>query len=153
MNAAPSIPPATSASLASAVALLEQGERIDRLSCLLTAVALAALVAMGLAGMQEPAAAVLLALSVVIGLLELYFAVRVGFDARLFRRLADPGAGFDLGDLDDALTASGLPPANKAARPLKQRSAGACRLLYRQAGSLALQVVLLLLGAVAMMLV
>jgi hypothetical protein len=52
-----------------------------------------------------------------------------------------------LANLDAALTTIGLMPAGKAGRPLEARVAGACRLFYQQAGSLALQVALFLLGA------
>ena len=44
--------------------------------------------------------------------------------------------------------AIGLVPASKTGRPLEARVAGACRLFYQQAGSLALQVALFRLGAV-----
>ena len=92
----------------------------------------------------------LLALSVLAGVAELYLALRVGFDAALFRRLADATVAgtLELAKLDAALTAHGIVAGGKAGRPLEARVAGACRLLYQQAGSLVLQIVLFLLGAV-----
>jgi len=51
-----------------------------------------------------------------------------------------------LAELDAALTSMGLLPAGKAGRPIDQRVAGACRLFYRQAVMVGLQLVLFLLG-------
>jgi hypothetical protein len=124
--------------LAAAAAWLDQGRRIDRLSRLLTASALAALVAIAVLGAPKLMVVALLALSVLAGVAELYLALRVGFDA----------GTLELANLDAALTTLGLLPAGKAGRLLEARVAGACSLLYQQAGSLALQIALLLLGAV-----
>jgi len=136
--------------LAAAAAWLDQGRRIDRLSRLLTVMALAALVAIAVLGAPKLMVVGPLGLSVLVGAAELYLAVRVGFDAALFRRLAEAAdAGtLELANLDVALTTMGLLPAGKAGRPLQARVAGACSLLYQQAGSLALQLALFLLGAV-----
>jgi hypothetical protein len=136
--------------LAAAAALLDQGRRIDKLSRLLTVTALAALVAIAVLGAPRLMVVALLGLSVLAGAVELYLAVRVGFDAALFRRLAEAAdAGtVELADLDAALTSMGLLSAGKAGRPLAARVAGACSLLYQQAGSLVLQIALFLLGAV-----
>jgi hypothetical protein len=120
------------ASLAAAAALLAQGRGLDRLSRLLTVTALAALVAVAVLGAPKLMVVALLALSVLAGVNELYFAVRVGFDAALFRRLADAAETSELTSLDQALIAIGLLPADKAGRPLEQRIAGACRLFYKQ---------------------
>jgi hypothetical protein len=136
--------------LVSAVSLLDQGRGIDRLSRLLTAAALAALVGIAVWGVHQPVPVALLALAVLAGVVEVYLAIRVGFDAALFRHLADAAetGTRDLANLDAALMAIGLVPASKAGRPLEARVAGACRLFYQQAGSVALQVALFLLGAV-----
>ena len=133
--------------LASAAAWLDQGRRVDRLSRLLTVTALLALVAIAVLGAPKLMVVALLGLSVLAGAAELYLAVRVGFDAALFRRLAEAGT-LELANLDAALTTMGLLPAGKAGRPLEARVAGACSLLYQQAGSLLLQIALFLLGAV-----
>ena len=136
--------------LVSAVSLLDQGLGIDRLSRLLTAAALIALIGIAVWGVHHPVPVSLLALSVLAGVVEVYLAIRVGFDAALFRHLADAAetGTRDLANLDAALMAIGLVPASKTGRPLEARVAGACRLFYQQAGSLALQVALFLLGAV-----
>ena len=116
----------------------------------MTAAALLALVAIGFTGVHQPLTVATLGLSVLAGVAQLYFGLRVGFDAALFRGLADAtviGAP-ELAKLDAALTTMGLLPAGKAGRPLEQRVAGACRLFYKQAGSLVLQIALFLLGAI-----
>lgn len=130
------------------VALLDQGAGIDRLSCLLTVTALAGLVAISVTGPSPPMLVLMLALSALAGLVETYLAMRVGFDAALFRKLAQtPDVGPEkLAEPDAALTSLRLLPAGKAGRPLEARIAGARRLFYRQAGALALQCLLLLLG-------
>jgi hypothetical protein len=135
--------------LATVVALLDQSAGLDRLSRLLTVTALAGLMAISVTGVWLPLLAVMLGLSALAGMLAAYFAMRVGFDAALFRRLAeapDPDSQ-GLAELDGALTSLGLLPANKAGRPLEARVAGARTLFYRQGGALALQSLLLLLGA------
>jgi len=135
--------------LDAAVALLDQGAGIDRLSRLLTVTALAGLVAISVSGTWQPMVALMLAVSALAGLVEAYLAMRVGFDAALFRKLAettvvDPEK---LAELDAALTSLRLLPAGKAGRPLEPRIAGARRLFFQQAGALALQCLLLILGA------
>ncbi|WP_156963922.1 hypothetical protein [Muricoccus aerilatus] len=81
------------------------------------------------------------------GLAETWLALRVGFDARCFRRIAgtadDPGlVGFDA-----TLRRLGLMPQDKAGRSLAPRLAGAKRLLARQGIALLAQVGLALLAA------
>jgi hypothetical protein len=133
--------------LASAAALLDQGERIDWLSRASLVTALAALAAFGILGVK-PAAAALLATSVLTGVAELYLAVRVGFDAALFRRLADTPAAVDFAKLDGALTTLGILAPGKTARTLAQRTSGALRLFRCQASLAAAQTLLFLAGAV-----
>jgi hypothetical protein len=137
--------------LASAAALLDQGERIDWLSRALIITALAALAAFGIFDVSKPAAAALLATSVLTGAAELYFAVRVGFDAALFRRLADTPAAVDFAKLDGALTVLGLLATAKAGRTLAQRTHGAVRLFRYQMGLAAAQTALFMIGAVLAM--
>jgi hypothetical protein len=134
--------------LASAAALLDQGERIDWLSRASLVTALTALAAFGILGVNKPAAAALLATSVLTGIAELYLAVRVGFDAALFRRLADTPAAVDFAKLDGALTTLGILAPGKTARTLAQRTSGALRLFRCQASLAAAQTLLFLAGAV-----
>jgi hypothetical protein len=137
--------------LASTAALLDQGERIDRISRAVTVTALATLAAFGVFDVDKPAAAVLLASSVLIGVAASYLAIRVGFDAALFRRMADAPDLPDFSKLDGALTTLGLLAAAKAGRPLGERTNGACRLLRCLAGLAVAQLVLFLIGAVLAM--
>jgi hypothetical protein len=129
-----------------ASALLRQGRTIDRLSRLLTVAALVLLISSRGLGVAAPALVVTLALAVLAGLAEAYFAFRVGFDADLFDRLRNP-ARMDLASLDAALVQLGMLPASRTGRPLEQRIAGAQRLLYKQGAALMIQIVVLLCGA------
>jgi hypothetical protein len=130
--------------LAAAAGLLDQGEVIDRLSRPLTIAALIGLVA-GLGvelGALLTAGLLLVALA---GLMETYLALRTGFDAALFHRLAgDEEGALDLGQLDAALLKLGL--LSKAGREIEPRVLGARRLLTLQGVALALQVAVVVFG-------
>jgi len=126
-------PPAWLAAVCAA--LLAQGQRIDALSRLLTVGALL------LAPFAPQNALAGLGLVVAAGILQLYLAIRVGFDAALFGRLADMT---DLAGMDAALLQLALIPAAKAGRSLAPRLAGARRLLRGQRLALALQLAALL---------
>ena len=128
--------------------LLDQGRILDRLSRLLTAAALAAAL-LSPASTRERSALVLalLGLAALAGLAECWLAVRAGFDATLFRRLADPAVPLDLRGLDATLRRLALLPEAKAGRPLEARCAGATRLLFRQSAAVLAQVLLLLAAA------
>lgn len=137
--------------LAATADLLGQGRSIDRLSRPITAAALIGLV--WLAGPGRPfwtALAPVLVLVTVAGLAEAYLALRVGFDAALFHRLAGEAKdGFlNMPAFDAAMTRLGLLPGAKAGRPVAERCAGARRLLVAQGVALATQVALAVLGAV-----
>jgi hypothetical protein len=134
--------------LASAAALLDQGECIDWLSRALMVLSLATLAAFGILDITKPVPAALLASSVLMGIAELYFAIRVGFDAALFRRLADTPAAVDFAKLDGALTTLGILAPGKTARTLAQRTSGALRLFRCQASLAAAQTLLFLAGTV-----
>jgi hypothetical protein len=125
-------------------ALLRQGRTIDRFSQLITVAALILLIASIMMGAPKP----VLALAILAGVAEVYFAVRVGFDAALFERLCDPAA-MDLVALDAGLTRLGLAPASRSDRPLGERIAGARRLFYKQGAALLIQIGALVFGAAA----
>jgi hypothetical protein len=132
---------------AAAAALLDQGQRADRLSRPITAASALVLL---LPAFMEPPPVLLttsLALIVLLGLVELYLAIRVGFDAALFRRLAVAPDGFDCARLDRALSRLGLMPEARTGRPMIERVAGARRLLAWQGRTLAAQILLVLVGA------
>jgi hypothetical protein len=125
-------------------ALRAQGSGLDRLSRALTAAALIGLLILPASfGLPPGWPAAILAAVALVGLAELFFAGRVGFDAALF------AAAPDLAALDRALLALRLMPEARAGRPLAERAQGARRLLYRQGLCLAAQAALILAGAAA----
>jgi len=133
---------------AAAVALLDQGQRADRLSRPITAAsALVLLLLPAFLGPPPVLSTTILALVVLLGLIELYLAIRVGFDAALFRRLAAAPEEFDRARLDRALSRLGLMPEAKTGRPIIERIAGARRLLAWQGMTLVAQILLALFGA------
>ena len=135
------------ATCAAAAAFLAQGRLIGGLSRLLTAGALLLLVALEIFGPTPPTAtAIALLAAIALGLVERYFAFRVGFDAALFARLADDPYA-TLPHLDRAFVDLGLLPREKAGRTLQVRFAGARKLLLRQAAAAILQVLALIAAA------
>ena len=132
--------------LATMSALLEQGRNIDRLSCSMILGALVALTGIVIFGAAELVLGLMLALSILVGVINLYFSVRVGFDAVIFRQLATAKDGVQ--GLDDALENLGLLSPKKAGRPLQARIAGARRLFYGQILTTLLQVVLIFIGVI-----
>jgi hypothetical protein len=121
--------------------LLAHGSGVHRLSAVLTVVALASVPAMALVRPDRPAMA-LATLAVLAGLAELWFALRVGFDARTFARLAR--GDITASDFDAAMATLELMPAGKTGRPIAARAGGALRLLAWQAALLLAQVALLI---------
>src|SRR5439155_7040838 len=111
---------------ATAAALLDQRTRADGLSRLLTAAALVMLMLLPvLWGQPAWLLPVILVLVAMAGLAEIYLAVRVGFDAALFRQIASNPNGFDLERLDWALTRLELVAEVRAGRSIDARVAGA----------------------------
>jgi hypothetical protein len=127
-------------------ALLDQGRKLQALSLVLTGVAILAAL-----GPQpgRPQMQIAVAASILLGVVALYFAIRVGLDARLMHRLAvqaDDGR-LDLARFDAGLTLAGLRPATASTRTLGDRIAGASALLRNQALATAAQLVVLVGGA------
>ena len=131
-----------------AVAFLEQGRIIDRLSRALTASAIVSiLIALAIAAHPPRVLVGVASVAAFAGFAEMYFAVRVGFDASLFRRVADAEGLLDFAATDAALEAIGLMAPAKCGRPAEARIAGARRLFRFQVLALAAQVLSLLIGA------
>lgn len=132
--------------LAAAADLLDQGQIASRLSTALTAIAGAALMLPIFPGADVLAP--IAALVAVTGLAELALAMRVGFNAALFRRLAADAAAdrLDRDASDAGLAALRLMPAGKAGRPIAARFLGARRLLWAQVITLLVQVALAIAG-------
>ncbi|MBR0655513.1 hypothetical protein [Plastoroseomonas arctica] len=130
--------------------LLAQGRRIDRLSRPLTLLAAAALLLAPLLPVAPMRGALIpLALVVVLGLGQAFYAVRAGFDAGLFAALGSDRPPATLARLDAALVRLRLMPEAKAGRTLEARLAGAARLLRRQAAVLLGQLLACLGAALA----
>jgi hypothetical protein len=131
-----------------AAALLDQGRTVDRLSRPLTAAALIAVLICPAIAKQPPwilfGSAVLVTLA---GLAQTYFAIRVGFDAALFRQLASASDAPDFAGIDVALTRLGLLRATQLHRPAGVRVAGAKRLLRFQTLALVAQMLCIEAGA------
>ena len=124
-----------------AAALLDQGRTVDRLSRPLTAAALIAVLICPAIAKQPPWIVIGSAMLVTLaGLAETYFAIRVGFDAALFRRLASASDAPDFAGIDVALARLGLLRATPLDRPAGARVAGAERLLRFQTLALVAQV-------------
>lgn len=130
--------------------MLDQTGRIDALSRGLTIISLIGLLAIG-ATTDHPGVVrmTLLVLAGLVGLAELYFSIRVGLDAALFRQLAAVAPTPDWVAFDAALLRLLLLPPAKAGRPPEARIAGARRLLHAQAIALIMQAGLFVAGACA----
>lgn len=130
-----------------AAALLDQGRIVDRLSRLLTAAALAAIL-IGSAMATRPPWILIgsAALVTLTGLVETYLAIRVGFDAALFNHVANAPEAPDFASVDAALAQLGLLPTTTHGRPAGVRIAGARRLFRLQTLFLAAQVLSVLAG-------
>jgi len=116
--------------IAAAAYLLDRGRVVDGLSRLLTAAALLVLLlpAVLSASPQRLAAGILAAVAL-LGILETFLAVRVGFDAALFHRLSTRPDAIDFDNLDSALMRLGLVRAGRPEQSTADRVAGASRLL------------------------
>lgn len=117
--------------------LLRQGRTLERASRLLGMAGLLAGGAQALSGPPHLPFGLLCLGVFLLWLTQLYWALRVAFDAELFDRLA--GSDTPLPTLDSALRELGLKPAGQDSRTLPARCLGALRLLRRQALLLAAQ--------------
>jgi len=132
--------------LAAAADLLDQGQIVNRLSLAVTAIAIAVLL---LPVFPASSATVPTAIIVaLVGLVEIFLALRVSLNAALLRRLANDAADdrLDVAAFDSALLALKLTPAGGAGQPIARRFAGTRRLLVWQSTSLAVQVVVAVIG-------
>jgi hypothetical protein len=143
---------ATPMLLACVACLLDQARTVDRWSRSLTvAVVIAIVIHPAIPGPTSPALAVFAILVVLAGIVEAYFAIRVGFDAALFRQLADAPQPAAFGDLDQALSDLGLVPPVTRSRPAEVRIAGAKRLMRLQVAALTVQLLSVIGGAGAVL--
>ncbi|WP_207885811.1 hypothetical protein [Pseudomonas sp. 30_B] len=114
--------------------LLRRGSSLNGLSSALTVLALA----LGFYGVLMASATLAFSLSmallVLLGLVQKFYAMRVALDADLFEAMANAGDALPekTRQLDDALAIYAGVPADKAGRPWSERSRGALALLRRQ---------------------
>lgn len=114
--------------------LLRRGSSLNGLSSALTVLALA----LGFYGVLMASATLAFSLSmallVLLGLVQKFYAMRVALDADLFEAMSNAGDALPekTRQLDDALAIYAGVPADKAARPWSERSRGALALLRRQ---------------------
>ena len=127
-----------SARVASALCAASRWCAAASLLMTLTAFALGAAAGEG----AEVGASAALALVVVIGALQIYLAMRIEFDRRIFERVAEAAQGWD--GFDQAMRELGLMAREKAGRPPAARAAGLATLVRWHAGLLAAQLVLAL---------
>jgi hypothetical protein len=130
--------------VAGAACLLDQGRVVDGLSRLLTGAALLVLllpIVLPASPQRLPVA--ILAAVALLGMVETFYAVRVGFDAALLHWLSAGPEGVDFDTLDKALVRLGLVGEPRPERSTADRVAGAFRLLQRLAVMLGLQVALI----------
>ena len=122
-----------------AAALLRQTRMIGTVSSALTAVGFAALLA--LSWLEPKTVALAVAAGVcVAGLVQLFLAVRVGFDAAIFAAFADnTEAGLQPGSFDRALQSLGLAGPADSGRDMAARAGGAMRLPRLQVAAVAVQ--------------
>lgn len=122
--------------------LLAQGRHLRNLSLIVLAAALLGLMSRDMGAHAVPA---WLLLSLGAGLAQLYYAVRVDFDAKLLAALADRGDdGINAAQrLDTTLIALGLLPRDRAGRDWPARWRGARGLLRNQALCLLAQLAML----------
>jgi len=126
--------------------LLAQGRIIHAGSMLATFVGLLALAGSALVADLASVVCVAWASSAaLLGLIESYFAIRVGFDRALFRRV---GHGLSLDTLDSSLAALDLIDEDGQGAAFTRRKRGCMRLLAWQAGVTVAQYILIIIGAI-----
>ncbi len=126
------------------MALLRSLRWASLLSVLLTSTALYALIAHSMGSIHHTW---LMVITFVTGLVEVYVAIRVEFDARLLDRLADADRA-QWRAFDAAMMQLGLLSPATAGRSLAERLRGMRRLARLQIALLALQAVLLLVAVI-----
>lgn len=126
--------------------LLRRGHAIDMLSTGLALIGALIGATQLMFSVHHPWASGLGAALLLLGALQKYWALRIGFDADLLQRIADSPLPLKHNTLllDQALKALGLQPAAKSARSWDERARGVFRLLYLQIALVVLQLTLML---------
>jgi len=134
--------------LLTAAMLLEQAAIVNQLSRLFTAGAAGALLVLPAAGITIPRLTLsCAAVALAAGVAEAYLAVRVGFDAAVFRQYAEHD-DCDFTRIDVALQTLRLRPNGDFGRSVASRFAGSKRLLSLQVLMCLVQMASAVIGAV-----
>ena len=138
--------------LAATADLLDQAQAMNRLSVAFTAIGVGVMLVP-----LFPASESLLPIAgivVLVGLIQLALAMRVGFDAALLRRLSVDAAAdrLDMAGADAALAALSFMPGSKPAKPIPRRCADARFRFVLQALALLAQAGLAVFGGIGMLL-
>ncbi len=137
-------------SITSCVSLLEQSSKFHFLSIGLTMSASIILLAASVFSQLSNTWFIILFLVILLGAIEVFYAIRVGFDKRLLALLVIDGVETDtlLTRLDEALTALKLLPKDKAGRDISKRLLGCIKLFKLQLGLCYLQLLVVVAAAV-----
>ncbi|QRY80770.1 hypothetical protein JVX91_06595 [Pseudomonas sp. PDNC002] len=132
--------------------LLRRGSSLNGLSSALTVLALALGFYGALMASATLAFSLSMALLVLLGLVQKFYAMRVALDADLFEAMANAGETLPekTRQLDDALATYVGVPAEMSGRTWSERSRGALKLLRRQVMLCALQWLVALLCLIAL---
>ena len=129
-----------------AAAILRRGSMVHRASLVLTLAALLEFAAESVFAARSGMAWLPIGAAIIIlGIVEFWLAARVALDAELFDAIAAKAS--DLDGFDRAMRDLGLMTQDKTKRPLHARIRAALRLLKLQATALALQIGVLVIGA------
>jgi hypothetical protein len=127
--------------------LLDQGQTINRLSIVLTAIGLGVLLIpmIPASDASQPTAAIV----AVLGIVELFLAMRVAVGAAQFHRLAEDAAAdrLDIAGYDAALVQLKLISVKQAGRSINRRLAFVRRFLIAQTVVFVLQAVVAIAGS------
>ncbi len=132
------------------IAMLTQHKKLYALTMLLTVAAAIMLLYMSITdAISLPWLLVLVGI-VVVGIIGLVYAIRVGFDLSLLRKLELEKNNLDLGlaAIDRALIEFGLIASSQAGRPIGLRVKGCLRLFKIQIGLCFMQLSIILVAAV-----
>ncbi len=133
--------------LAAAADILDQGQTVNRLSIALTAIGLGVLLIpmIPASDATQPTAAIV----AVLGVVELFLAMRVAISAAQFRRLGEDAAAerLDISAYDAALVALKLTSVKHVGRPIGRRLDFARRFLAAQTVIFVLQAVVSIAGS------
>lgn len=130
------------------LALLVQHKTIHAVSVVMTLIAVLLLLVFVLFNTQAYLWFAMLAAVLVLGIAQIYYAIRIGFDVLLLQQLvaATQPISMGLALLDNALRQLGLLAPAKAGREIEQRIAGSLRLFKIQTLLCLMQFIIIVSG-------